>query len=522
MPYELNRYGSNSFQPGWPLQINDNTIDSTSTSLKLPGKGVANYGPLILEDLIHIMENFAGDTPPNNPVTGQLWYDASPSSPGSGSLKIFNGINFIRVDGIEVDNTNFFDFPTLGKKGDVKFYVSGDDNKLYIHDGNDWKFINGVHIGSLPPINPINGTLWYNAIKNILYIYILSTWFSLNISSIDQNYNNGAFSVNVGPSNDNILIFVSEGSVIAVISKNNIPVSNLPTNLLLPNNITVNFQLLFPNGIFTGLNFSNFVNNSLYMNSGAGNDFKIKNNSNGKIILEGSAGNKLEISGNSNRITTNSVVEFNNNSHILLPAGSTGQRPSSPSSAVFRFNTDTNNLEFFDGIQWRTIIHSGSLTVSSEFPAGTRMLFFGTIPPGWSIVTGYNDHMIRIVDSGSGTSDSTGNSFGNVFKIHNINFAGQQTDGHTLTINEMPLHGHPFRVSLHKQTTARTDLYGGFPLWKQNVTNFPPYTGTPTDTAGQQIGGTGGNQPHSHTLSGVNYNLNLQIKYINMSLAVKN
>jgi len=168
------------------------------------------------------------------------------------------------------------------------------------------------------------------------------------------------------------------------------------------------------------------------------------------------------------------------------------------------------------------MVFSGSSTITSEFPAGTKMLFFGPVPPGWSLVTGYDDHMIRIVDSGSGTSNSTGNNFGNVFKIHNINFAGQQTDGHALTIAEMPLHGHPFRISLSSEDQSKSHKFGGIMLRKTNQTNFPAYTGTPGEPAGQQIGGTGGNQPHSHTLSGVNYNLNLQIKYINMCLAVKN
>jgi len=59
---------------------------NTDTSLELPGRGVLNYGELINENLLHLMENFAsyaiGSPPervdPNiipNPVPGQLWYD---------------------------------------------------------------------------------------------------------------------------------------------------------------------------------------------------------------------------------------------------------------------------------------------------------------------------------------------------------------------------------------------------------------------------------------------------------------
>jgi len=60
---------------------------NTSTSMEFPGRGVLNYGELINENLLHLMENFAsyavGSPPgpdPNvipNPVPGQMWFDKS-------------------------------------------------------------------------------------------------------------------------------------------------------------------------------------------------------------------------------------------------------------------------------------------------------------------------------------------------------------------------------------------------------------------------------------------------------------
>jgi hypothetical protein len=37
---------------------------------------------------------------------------------------------------------------------------------------------------------------------------------------------------------------------------------------------------------------------------------------------------------------------------LLLPKGSTAQRPSSPITGMTRFNTDTNYLEFWNGTSW--------------------------------------------------------------------------------------------------------------------------------------------------------------------------
>lgn len=51
------------------------TLDSTSTSLTLTGKGVNNYGEIQQENFLRLMENFASAEPPSNPTIGQLWYN---------------------------------------------------------------------------------------------------------------------------------------------------------------------------------------------------------------------------------------------------------------------------------------------------------------------------------------------------------------------------------------------------------------------------------------------------------------
>ena len=50
-----------------------------NTSLQLPGQYVPNYGELVHEDLVHLLENFAGDKAPTVPIEGQLWYDTGDS-----------------------------------------------------------------------------------------------------------------------------------------------------------------------------------------------------------------------------------------------------------------------------------------------------------------------------------------------------------------------------------------------------------------------------------------------------------
>ena len=57
--------------------IADGTINTTSTSLGLPGRNYAGYGETIDTNFVHLTENFAATSPPSNSLKGQIWYDTS-------------------------------------------------------------------------------------------------------------------------------------------------------------------------------------------------------------------------------------------------------------------------------------------------------------------------------------------------------------------------------------------------------------------------------------------------------------
>jgi hypothetical protein len=57
--------------------IADGTINTTSTSIGLPGRNYAGYGQQLDTNFVHQLENFADSTPPANPLTGQLWYNTN-------------------------------------------------------------------------------------------------------------------------------------------------------------------------------------------------------------------------------------------------------------------------------------------------------------------------------------------------------------------------------------------------------------------------------------------------------------
>lgn len=71
---------------GGIISIPDNTVDTTSTSISLVGVNTTNFGVYINQNFLNILQNFAANAAPINPLIGQVWYDTVPAS-----LKYYNG-----------------------------------------------------------------------------------------------------------------------------------------------------------------------------------------------------------------------------------------------------------------------------------------------------------------------------------------------------------------------------------------------------------------------------------------------
>jgi hypothetical protein len=112
------------------LTLADGKVDQKTTSLSLIGKNVNSYGEYYNNNLIKLLENFAGTDEPRSPVTGQLWYDTS-----SGRLKIYDLnnrfrpiTNAIASDQIPVElANNDFWFDTVNQL----MYFTTDGTTLY-------------------------------------------------------------------------------------------------------------------------------------------------------------------------------------------------------------------------------------------------------------------------------------------------------------------------------------------------------------------------------------------------------
>lgn len=104
-----------------------NTVDTTSTDLTLLGRNVASYGEIMAENLVYLLENFASDVAPNNPLKGQLWYK---TTVGDSKLQVYDGANWISF-GASVETVA----PTTAANGDIWVDTTANQLKTFL-DGS--------------------------------------------------------------------------------------------------------------------------------------------------------------------------------------------------------------------------------------------------------------------------------------------------------------------------------------------------------------------------------------------------
>lgn len=115
MTYKLNKTDGSLL-----TEVVDSTIDQTATDLTLIGKNVSGFGEYINENFIKLLENFSNTSEPNNPITGQLWFDTS-------------------------------------------------QNRLKVYDGQGWKQGSGPIVSGSPPLQTVQGDFWIDSLESQLY-----------------------------------------------------------------------------------------------------------------------------------------------------------------------------------------------------------------------------------------------------------------------------------------------------------------------------------------------------------------
>ena len=82
------------------------------------------------------------------------------------------------------------------------------------------------------------------------------------------------------------------------------------------------------------------------------------------------------------------ISTFSSTYYFVPPSGSTAERPSHADPGMIRFNTDSGHLEYYNGVEWTSVIvNNNELGVSGAL--GHRGLFMGGIfptPSGTNII----------------------------------------------------------------------------------------------------------------------------------------
>ena len=123
MAYTVNKTDTSATPNSYTVQ---DSILNTQTDLSFVGKGYAGYGEIIAENFLHLLENFADQTAPSRPITGQLWYNKSEDR-----LKVYTTSGtFAPLGGA----TYSADAPAGQVQGDL--WIDSDTGQLYFYNGS--------------------------------------------------------------------------------------------------------------------------------------------------------------------------------------------------------------------------------------------------------------------------------------------------------------------------------------------------------------------------------------------------
>jgi microcystin-dependent protein len=115
------------------IVVADQTLNN-QTSVTLIGKNYKGFAPVLAENFLHLLENFASptDNPPANPVQGQLWYDNTQNF-----LNVYDGTSWsaagsLKKSGVTPESIS-------SSKGDL--WVDTNNSQLYLYSGSNWLLV---------------------------------------------------------------------------------------------------------------------------------------------------------------------------------------------------------------------------------------------------------------------------------------------------------------------------------------------------------------------------------------------
>ena len=114
-----------------PLIVQDQSLNS-QTSVSFVGQNYSGYGPIIANNFLHLLENFASPTAPTNPVEGQLWYNTAVST-----LYVWDSTSWNTAGSLKKSTTS----PEVANSLQGDLWVDTANSQLYLFSGSNWLLV---------------------------------------------------------------------------------------------------------------------------------------------------------------------------------------------------------------------------------------------------------------------------------------------------------------------------------------------------------------------------------------------
>ena len=306
--------------------VADGTVNTTATSITLIGKNYAGYGIFLNENYIQHLENFSNSTPPNAPLTGQLWYDNV-----NDVLKVYNSTN------------------------------------------NIWKPISSSISQSTAPSNAISvtGDIWWDTTNAQLKVFSGSAWITIGPSYTSTAGTSGAVVetiLDTSSGNHVVVKFYISNSAIAILSRD---------ATFTPQTAIPGFSTLIPGlnlisqATLTGAQFTGATTGASTLGGYTASQFLLKDTpqtTTGALTLGGGAtiGSDLVLDASSASVAV--VQETTNNKNLRFDVNSNGVQ-----TAILTLAASSKLSTF-----------SGALTATGNLTASSYSIFNNALVPSSS------------------------------------------------------------------------------------------------------------------------------------------
>jgi hypothetical protein len=293
--------------------ILDGTVNTINTDLVLVGRNYSNYGQLMVDNLVRLLESFSNAAAPTSPLVGQLWWDSNEKR-----LKIWA-------------NSTVDTSPGAG----------------------NWRNVGSATVATAAPNTTVAGDLWLNSSTSQFYVYDGTTPFNANgwiLVGPGYNVNNGKSTAiweqitDTASISHNVVSIYLDGVRTAIISKDSEfqPLSSISGygNIQTGYNMNSSYTIYGTanNASFLGNQpaanyFRNNINNSGTgtlnivndggLTIGSGNDLTLSVNNIHSRIINNTNGGNVEIYANVSGVSTKYVSINGTNGTVEVAAAPT-------------------------------------------------------------------------------------------------------------------------------------------------------------------------------------------------------